>query len=91
MPVVALDAPAEDLIAYARQWLQHTGQIIVFFVLAVAAAIVIIIGAGYFARHEIVAAWPSARSWGSSGSPIGRLAMSATIASVSPSITCTIP
>lgn len=29
--------------------------------LAIAAAIVIIVGAGYFARNQIVAAWPSAQ------------------------------
>jgi len=33
-----LNAGNLALIAYARQWEQHTGQIIVFFVMAVAAA-----------------------------------------------------
>jgi len=33
-----LNAGNLALIAYARQWGQHTGQIIVFFVMAVAAA-----------------------------------------------------
>src|SRR3954463_7579159 len=33
-----LNAANLTLIAYARQWDQHTGQIIVFFVMAVAAA-----------------------------------------------------
>lgn len=33
-----LNAGNLALIAYARQWMQHTGQIVVFFVMAVAAA-----------------------------------------------------
>ncbi len=33
-----LNAGNLALIAYARQWVQHTGQIVVFFVMAVAAA-----------------------------------------------------
>ena len=33
-----LNAGNLALIAYARQWMQHTGQIIVFFVMTVAAA-----------------------------------------------------
>jgi NADH-quinone oxidoreductase subunit K len=33
-----LNAGNLALIAYSRQWMQHTGQIVVFFVMAVAAA-----------------------------------------------------